>query len=532
VQGSKAFFTPWRVLSLLGTFALVAVFAFSTDSLSQPGKVYSVSSHAASASSAAARRLQGVDMSQQEGHARVLEEEGGEESKDKQINDQSNLSISIMLMGSMSFMMALFYLVNSPDKEFRRYSWRVVSSTISIFSAVLLFQAVNGCVEYASESYKEGMDEEAKEDFGLVISFAHFITWFIALQFVLAIISGAISNPFGRKRNTVALKNHSKEVIDVVIAARKIASESNKIQNTNDGLCDGNVKAFYEPEINPHKTGNVDKEGNSFNDSHVHAYDDVVHKFRDEVAAAVKNSNGTPVDPVQFHEQARLMLRTLHVHKDAKEINKKLDMSCWATMFGHIVGFAAIHAFAELQGRWGKKGGAFWSTFTIVFGFFVMGGMFIISKKVRQKVSLSDDGGMDASEEEWEEATAETENDSLCLMLSFLITQVIRQVVSTEGALPDAEGNEPKGQITQHPWTDAALLIGVGIALLVWMAVRVIFFSNIKLDKMVESETEGGKKKKKKRSLSGLLWRAALHCICSLLSAWSTHGLATTASIG
>lgn len=101
----------------------------------------------------------------------------------------ADMGIATMLMGSMAAVMAMFYLVNHSDPEFRRYSWIVISATISIFVAVLMFQAVNGCVEYQFEL------EEASHWIKLVVGFTQLLVWFSILQAALAFITGAVTMP-------------------------------------------------------------------------------------------------------------------------------------------------------------------------------------------------------------------------------------------------------------------------------------------------------------------------------------------------
>merc|ERR1719326_2279027 len=65
-----------------------------------------------------------------------------------------DIAISVMLLGSIGFQMGLFYILNHPDDDIKRYSWTVVGSTISIFCAVLLFQAFQAYVNtYLLDGY-------------------------------------------------------------------------------------------------------------------------------------------------------------------------------------------------------------------------------------------------------------------------------------------------------------------------------------------------------------------------------------------
>ena len=49
---------------------------------------------------------------------------GGEKEE-----SEGDLGIAVMLMGSIAFQLSLFYLVNHPDKDMKKYSWEVCMST-------------------------------------------------------------------------------------------------------------------------------------------------------------------------------------------------------------------------------------------------------------------------------------------------------------------------------------------------------------------------------------------------------------------
>eukprot|EP00971_Amphidinium_carterae_P062031 1228169-Amphidinium_carterae.1 len=84
--------------------------------------------------------------------------------------------------------MLLFYMVNFPDADMQRYTWQVLSQTISIFSAVLLYQAFNGAIEtYVIEGGSMWWE--------ISVDVLQFIFWLSILNLVLAYISGAIGEP-------------------------------------------------------------------------------------------------------------------------------------------------------------------------------------------------------------------------------------------------------------------------------------------------------------------------------------------------
>lgn len=103
----------------------------------------------------------------------------------KQVGETENTCISLMLLMSVTFMMANFYLVNHPDEDIKIKSWQVISSTISIFSSVLIFQALDGCLEAYVYIYLTEWQE-------ILVDYAHMFFWITMVQLTLAFNTGAM----------------------------------------------------------------------------------------------------------------------------------------------------------------------------------------------------------------------------------------------------------------------------------------------------------------------------------------------------
>lgn len=65
----------------------------------------------------------------------------GEEHEEEAPPSDMDIALGIMLLGTVGFVMALFYLVNWYDRDIVSSTWKMLSATISIFSAVLIFLA-------------------------------------------------------------------------------------------------------------------------------------------------------------------------------------------------------------------------------------------------------------------------------------------------------------------------------------------------------------------------------------------------------
>ena len=128
------------------------------------------------------------------------EVEAEAEAEEEEFTDV-DLSESLMLLGSILFIMMLFYLVNDPDKDMKYYSWSVISATLSIFSAVLIFSGVNQLIH--SYLLPEGDGGGMK----LLLGLAELLIYFVLLQVGTAYESGALGEvPADQTRETLAEK--------------------------------------------------------------------------------------------------------------------------------------------------------------------------------------------------------------------------------------------------------------------------------------------------------------------------------------
>jgi hypothetical protein len=124
-----------------------------------------------------------------EGHEESSHGEGhgdahGEEhvyKKEKFGRAEMSSTIGFMLIGNVAFQMSLFYLVNHEDPDMQRYTWTVIGTTISIFSAVLLYGSVEGILHHYILEELEKINELLPS----CVNFGMMLLWFVLTQVVV-----------------------------------------------------------------------------------------------------------------------------------------------------------------------------------------------------------------------------------------------------------------------------------------------------------------------------------------------------------
>lgn len=153
--------------------------------------------------------------------------EGGEaegEEGEEEV-DETSLTVAFLLCGIVAFTVSLFYLVNYNDVNIRRCTWELLSDTVSIFCAVMVYQGVDAFFDEKLEK-----DEENKV-VRFIVGLCHFFFWYIGVQ-VLS-ITLCESKTFGRIsfKSSCVLGAHlsgfaAKEMYNTVMQAKPFRDEA------------------------------------------------------------------------------------------------------------------------------------------------------------------------------------------------------------------------------------------------------------------------------------------------------------------
>lgn len=110
-----------------------------------------------------------------EGGEPATEGEDPMETEDESFEDPaSDISITeaVMLLGTVGFFVALFYLVNHYNKQVVLSTWQMMSTTVSIFCAVLIFGALKELIAVGlGEEESDGTVRALVRPAGLVLTF-------------------------------------------------------------------------------------------------------------------------------------------------------------------------------------------------------------------------------------------------------------------------------------------------------------------------------------------------------------------------
>lgn len=114
-----------------------------------------------------------------------------------------DLSLAVLLIGTVGGFMVIFYLVNWRDSDIKRHTWTITSTTISIFMSVLVFQCLCEFVEeFLSPIFAVRV----------VVWYVVVLGLFVAIQATTGIISGAmLENEFyhlGEEKWVIADTTH------------------------------------------------------------------------------------------------------------------------------------------------------------------------------------------------------------------------------------------------------------------------------------------------------------------------------------
>lgn len=118
------------------------------------------------------------------------EREGNEDEDEEEEREENEVSVAIAttLLSAIVFQLCMTYLLNHKDEDIKQVSYELVSTTISIFCAVLVFQAFDRLV------YLFIISRESSAMFLVVIDVAQLLFWHCTTELALAFTTGMIGS--------------------------------------------------------------------------------------------------------------------------------------------------------------------------------------------------------------------------------------------------------------------------------------------------------------------------------------------------
>jgi len=135
-----------------------------------------------------------------------------------------SVAVAITLILSFTFLISLQCFMNHHKMGIKEYTYTVISSTVSIFSAVLTFQSLDGIVDVAIiEPLQEKTEWKGVQ---LLVDLIHMMFWYAATQVTLAYVSKALQPEEWRKQKREEMRNpsnkghHTNVMLDVEIDSK------------------------------------------------------------------------------------------------------------------------------------------------------------------------------------------------------------------------------------------------------------------------------------------------------------------------
>jgi len=360
-----------------------------------------------------------------------------EEEEEKPTN--TAVAVAATLIGAISFQMALMYLLNHDDQDMKKYSYEIINATVSIFTAVLLFQSANDLVGPALL----GFDTEKP-----AVNFGHMLFWYAMLQFSLAYISGAIELPDFCASCFSAKKTEQEEEAEENMT-RTLTQQQKKAKDAEDEEKDDEEK-MDKMELNmksyatllAHLTGfaSINAWGS------LQQFGGICMGASSLIESNVTDSLMGEGDECSDHGGYLL-----------------LNIRASAALCFAVIPISFLGQFALQR----------------------------ITNYIRYRVAMGDDGEEDEFEKLWDEEAEESENDVMGLTLSFNLMQAIRAaIVIVDGKvnLPNPEGEVGLDVNVNPNWLTQGMQL-YGVALLALLVMAILF---MRMSPEEEEEEEEG----------------------------------------